>query len=184
MTCSEFIEGFSEYYDGVASASSRREAEEHLAVCRDCRRYVKILDRGRELLRSFPAVEVTGDFAPRLEHRIYHLKDGEALRRGMAGSASGATAATALGMAVLLVFAAWSPVLVSAVPEVELSPIVVSRPETRPAGLRTPPVSLLPLGGSIRLDRPDPWGQPNALLFRHSPLYSRTHSLLRRTELE
>lgn len=184
MTCSEFLESFSEYYDGVASAPSRREAEEHLAGCPDCRRYVEILDRGRELLRSFPEVEVTDDFAPRLEHRIYHLKDGEVLKRGMAGSASGATVATALGMAVLLVFAAWSPILLSAVPEVELSPIVVSRPEARAAGLRTPPVTLLPLGGSTRVLHPDFWRQPGSLLFRHSPLYSRTRSTLRRTELE
>lgn len=183
MTCREFLEGFSEYYDGRASSSFRREAEKHLEGCVECRRYLEILDRGRDLLRSFPEVEVTEDFHPRLKHRIYHLKDGEALKRGMLGSASGTTAATALGMAVLLVFAAWSPVLLSAVPEVELSPIVVSQPRARPAGLRTPPFSLLPMSGVRTLDRPDSWGRAQTLLFRLSPLHGH-RSAIYRVDLE
>lgn len=182
MTCSDFLQSFSDYYDGTGSESLRRDAEEHLDDCPDCRRYLGTFDRGRKLLRSFPRVEVSDDFRPRLQHRIYHLEDGEALKRGMLGSASGTTAATALGMAVLLVFAAWSPTLFGE-PEVELSPIVVSAPRTSPVGLRLRPLDLLP-GTEVPLNGRDIWQHPNALLFQHSPLSGRTRSSLRRTDLE
>lgn len=182
MTCSEFLQSFSDYYDGTGCDSVRREAEEHLDDCTDCRRYAETFDRGRRLLRSFPQVEVSDDFRPRLQHRIYHLEDGEALKRGMLGSASGTTAATALGMAVLLVFAAWSPTLFEE-PEVELSPIVVSSPRANPTGLRLRPLELLPRGDAP-LNRRDLWQHPNALLFQHSPLSGRTGSSIRRADLE
>lgn len=183
MTCSEFLQSFSDYYDGTGSESVRRGAEEHLDGCPDCRRYLDIFDRGRTLLRSFPEVEVSDDFRPRLRHRIYHLEDGEALKRGMLGSASGTTAVTTLGMAILLVFAAWSPILLSVEPEVRLSPIVVSRPDMSALGLRLRPFSLTPREGRA-LDGADLWRQPNSLLFQHSPLSGRIRSAIRRTDLE
>lgn len=185
MTCSDFLQGFSEYYDGTGPESHLREAEDHLAGCPDCRRYLDVVDRGRRLLRSFPELEVTDDFHPRLQHRIYHLEDGEVLRRGLWGSQSGTTAVTALGMAILMVLAAWSPSLLSLRPEVVLSPIVVSQPEARPVGLRLRPYRLLPgSGGETPLNGRDLWRQPNALLFQHSPLSDRARSSLRRAELE
>lgn len=183
MTCSDFLQGFSDYYDGTGSDSVRHEAEEHLQDCPDCLRYLEVYDRGRRLLHSFPEVEVSDDFRPRLQHRIYHLEDGEALKRGILGSASGSTAATALGMAVLLVFAAWSPTLLSLEPEVELSPIVVSRPDVGSMGLRLRPFTLVPREDSP-LDGRDLWRHPNALLFEHSPLSGRGRALIRRTDLE
>lgn len=183
MTCSEFLQGFSDYYDAADSSPARLRAEEHLADCSRCRRYVEIIDRGRGLLQSFPQVEVSDDFRPRLRHRLFHVEDHAALRRTSVGSASGATATTALGMAVVLVFAAWAPLL-STKPEVELTPIVVSRPEPRALGLRTPPVSLFPLGSSTPLESRDVWQRSRTLLLRHSPLLDRTRSLLRPTDLE
>jgi anti-sigma factor RsiW len=168
MTCSEFLQGFSEFYDAVGSSPTRRRAEEHLVQCPECRRYVEIVDRGRELLRSCPPVPVSGDFRDRLQHRLYHVDDGEALDR--IGSASGTTALTALGMAIVLVFAAWAPTLLSLRPEVELTPIVVSRPAPRTLGLRTPPISLFPVGSSTLADERDLRQRSNNLLFRHSLL--------------
>ena len=178
MTCSDFIEGFSEYFDGMAAPERVDAFEAHLERCESCRRYRDVFARGRKLLRSFPEVEIRDDFEPRLRHRIYHLEDGERIDPG---SGSATTAATALGMAILLVLAAWSPALLSPEVDVELAPIVVSRPATPPplragpAGLRAPNLSLVPAGDAVRLgsERPDPWRSPNALLYRYSTLADR-----------
>ena len=167
MTCSNFIRGFSEFYDGVAPASFKEHAESHLASCPDCRRYLEVVDRGRDLLRSLKGVDLTEDFGPRLQHRIYHVADAEALS---GNSASGATAATAFGMAILLVFAAWSPALLSTGPEVQLAPIVVSRPGPRPVGLRSSSFSLFPKRRPLPFAEAGLWSQPADLLFQHSSL--------------
>lgn len=172
MTCPDFIEGFSRYVDGVASASFGEEAERHLEACGDCRRYVEVYQRGRALLRSFPEVEVDEDFRPRLRHRLYHIEDRDVLEPGGA-SGSATTAVTALGMAMLLVLAAWSPLLTVDRPTVELSPIVVSTPESRPLGLRSEGVRLFPDDGTASLGRSAP-GWRRSLLFQYSPLATRS----------
>lgn len=183
MTCSEFIDGFSEYYDGVAPAEVAAEAEAHAASCETCRRYHDVFDRGRTLLRSFPEIEVTDDFHPRLRHRLFHVDDEDALAPGTAGSAT--TAGTALGMALLLVMAAWAPVMWTE-PEVDLAPIVVSRPEARPVRLQVVPVSVLPRGGPSALEAAtaDIWQHSNSLLFQHSRLNGRRSAALARTGLD
>lgn len=170
MTCSEFIEGFSEFYDGTGDPAVMQDAEDHLGSCGSCRRYHDVFDRGRALLRSFPEIDVTDDFHPRLQHRIYHIEDENALGGGRSGSAT--TAATAVGMALLLVAAAWAPSLWNA-PEVALAPIVVSKPEARPLGLRMPPVSVLSASDMVRElegSRGNLWKHSNTLLFQHSRL--------------
>jgi hypothetical protein len=64
-------------------------------------------------------------------------------------------------------------------PEVELAPIVVSKPTSqRPVGLRPPPINFStpvyslpyadPFNGGYAL-----WEHPHALLLRHSPLFER-----------
>jgi anti-sigma factor RsiW len=167
MNCSDFIERFSEYVDDRVSEPLRSEVEAHLAECGSCRRYLSVFERGCALLRSFPAVEVTQDFHPRLQHRIFHIEDAGALV-GREGSA--ATAAITVGMALLLVLAAWAPVLVRS-PDVELSPIVVTQPESRGLGLQIAPADEL-LGSPEALsDVDDLWR--GALLFRYSPLAER-----------
>ena len=185
MNCSEFIDRFSDYFDGVADPRLREGVDDHLASCPSCRRYLEVLERGRELLRGFPAVEISGDFRPRLRHRIYHVEDEEALARG-SGSAS--TAATVLAMALLLTLAAWSP-LMRQDPEVELSPIVVSRPAARPIGLRLPGVSVASPARVWAFDGEggfwDLWEGSHRLLYEHSPLSERYRQpLLRRTSLD
>lgn len=182
MTCSEFLQQFSDFYDAAGNISLQRSAEAHLAQCPRCRRYVDIVDRGRELLRSCPPVDVSQDFRHRLQHRLYHVDDGEALRQ--VGSGSGTTALTALGMAVVLVFAAWAPAVLSWRPEVELTPIVVSRPETPALGLRTPPVSLFPVGNPLPLSDPGVFRGANSLLFQHSLLNDWTRWSLRPGDFE
>lgn len=136
MTCSDFQDRFSDYFDGTAEPSFLGAADAHLAECMDCRRYHDVISQGSAILRSMPPVVVADDFFPRLQHRIYHLEDGPALSQAdMAGS--GTTVATTVAIAVLIALAAWSPALVRP-PQVALAPIVVSQPGPRVVGVRPP----------------------------------------------
>ena len=168
MTCSEFVEGYSEIRDGTASPEGVRAAEEHLASCAMCRRYQHVIDRGAELLRSLPGPEVGDDFVPRLQHRLLH-EDQEAFLRRHANS--GATALAVVGMALLLTFVAWAPALRRAAPVVELQPIVVSQPP-EPA---RPVVSFSAFAvQAAAVSRPsDLWGDARTLLFQYSRLARR-----------
>jgi hypothetical protein len=176
MVCSEFIERFSDYFDGVGDCEFMQGAERHLADCCSCRRYAEVVARGGELIRSAPPVSVTHDFYPRLRHRIFHVADAEVLSRGSMGSATNAV--TILGMAVLLTVVAWSPLVLSR-PKVELPPIVVSDPSPEPPfGLRPPPVRFPTDNGAFRygsrLDRNARlWQHPHVLLLQYSSLFER-----------
>jgi anti-sigma factor RsiW len=183
MTCAEFVEGFSEYYDGTAPEAFVREAESHLERCATCRRYRRVMDRGAELLRALPEPEVNEDFVPRLRHRLYHVDQEPSLH---GHTTSGTTALALIGVALLLAAVAWSPALWQGVPTVELAPIVVSRPHSIARlramdyfpgrfGQATPGVLKAGL-----------WDDAPAMLFQSSRLYRRYEatSAIRRTGLE
>jgi len=183
MTCSEFVDRFTDFLDGAGSAEFRRRAEAHLESCSECERYRQVMTRGADLLRSLPEAQLPEDFQPRLQHRLYHVDDEAALN---AHTASGATVLTVVGMSVLLTALAWSPALRPTAPVVELPPIVVSDPPVR---LR--PVNALPMG--LRILRPTfgiakagLWDDAQALLYEYSPLQQRyrERSPLRRAGLD
>lgn len=184
MTCSEYVERFSEIYDGAASPQVARQADDHLASCPACRRYRRVFERGTQLLRSLPAPDVREDFVPRLQHRIYHVDQDEVLRRH---TNSGATAFAVLGMAVLLVTVAWAPMLRPSAPVVELAPIVVNRP---PAAVRARSVasfSAFAARPAGRTAEAGLWGDARTLLFEYSRLarrYGQRSSLGRPGEQE
>lgn len=170
MTCSDFQNRFSEFFDGTAEPSFLGEVDAHLAECAECRRYHDVVAQGSTILRSMPPVVVADDFFPRLQHRIYHLEDGPALgHTDIAGS--GTTIATAVAVAVLIILAAWSPALVRP-PRVALAPIVVNQPEPRALGVRP---SLLWTGSAqatqSSLVSPADWGlwDDPQLFVRYSP---------------
>jgi hypothetical protein len=174
MTCSDFIDRFSEYFDRVGDDEFIEKADVHLSSCTSCRRYLEVIERGRELFRSSPGIRVGGDFYPRLKHRLFHMEDADALARGSAGSAT--TAVTILGMAVLLTLVAWSPIIRAAEQKAERAPIVANRPTTEGGlGLRPRPVSFSM--GSVRFSHgfertpQDLWERPEVLLWEYSPLF-------------
>jgi len=181
MDCSDFLSDFSEYYDGSGDPEVRSRAEGHLDSCPSCRRYLEVVDRGARVLRSLPDVPVPSDFRPRLRHRIYHVADEGALSSSRISS--GVNAVVVLALALLLGFAAWTPLLRDRVPEVTLSPIVVSEaPQRRPA-LRLSPASFLG-GSSARVGPADfrlqGWDGSRSLLFPDSSrVPSRAGVLLR-----
>jgi anti-sigma factor RsiW len=172
MTCSNFIEGFSDYVDGVAAPSAMEAARRHLDVCPSCRRYEAVYLRGRSLLRASEPVRVGERFRSRLQHRLFHVDDERALARSR--SAPSALALLA-GFVTLLAAAAWSPGLFEAEPEVQLTPIVVNRPAYRPLGLRAPFANLLPARTPAAFDLrgADLWSQSSTLLFRYAPIHAR-----------
>jgi len=170
MTCLEFVERFSEVYDGTASEEAVRAAEEHLASCASCRRYRRVVERGADVLRTLPGPLVGDDFAPRLVHQLMH-EDPQAVLLRHANS--GATAIAVVGMALLLLAVAWAPTLRSTEPMIELPPVVVSSP---PETLRTRSLASFtafapqPTATAVEADL---WGDARTLLFQYSRLARR-----------
>ncbi len=187
MDCSEFLRRFSEFYDAPQAAPVRQEAEAHLAVCEKCVRYQDVVSRSVALLHVMPRAEFAESFRPRLEHRLFHLDDAGAVTRS--GNGSAAPAFTVLGMAILLTAVAWTPTIGSDVPEVDLPPIVVSRPPLLDPVLDADafgptPVSSGLLSGGL-------WSDTEDLLFEYSPMSERSRGhrqrgerVLRRTGLD
>ena len=184
MTCSDFQERFSDYHDGVGDPTFMAAASAHLDACPGCRRYRDVVERGIQILRAVPAPAVGDDFLPRLQHRIYHLEDDHVLNPRETGSAT--TTTTAVAIALLIAAAAWSPVLMKP-PEVLIDPVVVSRPEPRVVGIRTPDyrqlLALEPAAAEPVVQR-GLWDDP-LLLTRYSPLTARSAgSPMRQADLE
>ncbi len=170
MTCSDFVEHFSDIYDGVASDEVARAAELHLASCASCRRYRDVMERGAALLRALPAPEVGEDFVGGLRPRLRDVDDEAALRRHMN---SGTTSLAVLGLAILLVVLAWAPTLRSSSPVVELAPIVVSDPPVAARWRRPAAFSAFAVRTASTTLEADLWGDARTLLFQYSRLAQR-----------
>lgn len=140
MTCSEFMERFSDYLDGSTPHEEAAALEAHLERCRPCRRYRNVVEHGADVLRSLPGPQLREDFEPRLWHRLYHVDD----ERALGAPQSGAPALTVLGIAILLTALAWAPVLRDGPQDLQLDPIVVDRAPRREAPIR--PATFLPAG--------------------------------------
>jgi len=181
MNCEHFLDSFSEYEDGLLTESERNLFDAHVRECESCGRYVAVVRRGRSLLTALPAIEPGEDFVPRLQHRLYHVADGERLlREGQ--SSSGITAVTALAIAVVLGVVAWSPSLRRSV-EVELPAIVVNEPpSSRSLGLVYRSSPLAPAAGTSG-DRSF-WSGARDYLYETSPLQERYRRSLLRAGLE
>ncbi len=175
MTCSEFIETFSDYIDERGAPAIRAAAARHRDSCEPCRHYEATYLAGRSLLHdSVDSLEVGEDFYPRLRHRLYHVDDERALARSSLGAVS---PLMILGAAALLATVLGVPVLFEPEPEVELSPIVVSAPAPRPLGLRLPLPSLLPPSlspAALELRGEDLWRQSAALFYDYAPVRARS----------
>lgn len=164
MDCKEFFNRYTEYRDGLMSPEDVARAEVHLSGCPSCQRYRRVVDRGVRELRTVSSATAGEDFQHRLQHRIYHLKDGETLAGGDTRS-SAASAVTAVGIAILLTAAAWSPVLRQAGNSVTLPALVVNPPAGAglAGGLQLPTSAFFREGEPWR-SRPAPrWSPPPTL---------------------
>lgn len=164
MDCKEFLSRYTEYRDGLMSSEDVARAEVHLSGCGSCQRYRRVVDRGVRELRTVPGVTTDDDFQDRLRHRIYHLKDGDAVF-GDGSRSSGASAVAAVGIAILLTAAAWTPVLRQAGNSVTLPPIVVNRPGGigSGVGLQVPASAFFREGEPWRSRSAPRWSPPPTL---------------------
>lgn len=172
MTCSEFIDGFSDYIDGEGAPETLEAARAHVRECERCRRYEDVYARGVALLRSFPSVNVSEEFEPDLEVRLRRDTAAALRRLDHRPPTSGSAMAVVFGMAVVLVGAAWAPFLMPGEPQVELPPIVASYP-TRGLQARMPDIELLPRTGSrtaAELPAGPLWEEPSTLLRQYAPV--------------
>jgi hypothetical protein len=177
MDCKDYLARFSEYHDQRAGAAAFREMEAHRVGCPGCRRYSETLESGTEILRAFPALEIPLDFRPRLDHRIYHLEDGDSIARETLGT--GATTVSVLAVAILIALSAWSPVVSLRAPTPELPAVVVAEP---PTPTFTPASTTPTFSRSLSLFSENEfqdavWGNSHEVLFEYSPISDRRRSL-------
>ena len=182
MDCSGFLSRFSDFYDAPPESRLRQQMEAHLEQCETCARYRRVVASGTALLQTLPRIELSEGFRPKLEHRLFHVKDENSLARIAAGSA--VPLLTAVGMAVVLAVIAWAPTFGRSSAEVDLPPIVVYGPpsDNPPFSVGVGPFTPQP---SLDLAK-GLWSDPNMLLYEYSPMRERyrTEGLLRRTGLD
>ena len=169
MNCSDYMVALSDYLDDNILEGDVHRLDAHLESCAACNRYRAVVEKGSELLRSLPEPELTKDFGPRLQHRLYHVDEETALF----GAISATPVMTVVGMAFLFTAIAWSSTLWQKVPEIALEPIVVNQ---SPVELPSRPVSamlnrMLPRS-SADFER-GLWDDAHNLLYEYSPLSQR-----------
>lgn len=108
MDCGTFLDGYSDYRDGLLPLPRRAAFDAHLKACASCARYERVVDGGVQVLRGLPRLEVSDDFMERLQHRLWHERDDLAAararrsRRASRRAAGAAVAAAASIAAVAL----------------------------------------------------------------------------------
>ncbi|HEV8305865.1 MAG TPA: zf-HC2 domain-containing protein [Gemmatimonadales bacterium] len=71
MICSEFLDRYTEFRDGLIGAPRElRRFQRHLAQCAGCRRYDAALRHGVQALHATAAIEPSADFRRRLDARL------------------------------------------------------------------------------------------------------------------
>jgi anti-sigma factor RsiW len=70
VDCSEFLDRYSDYRDGLLSAPRRAAFRAHLAECAACARHDAAVARGVELLQRMREIQPSSDFGIRLRRRL------------------------------------------------------------------------------------------------------------------
>ncbi len=168
MTCSDFLETYTDFRDGTLPVAKAGRCMSHLQTCPACRRYDEVLSRGVELLKAMPPEEPSGDFRSRLQHSIYTLHE-ERRRRRVPRAGPGAMSLAAMFTivtTVILTLVLWESEAV-----VDLPAIVAERPATR--GLTVIPAPIAPPVPTQPFQDLELWARSNTLLYEHSSLYHR-----------
>lgn len=108
-SCERFLAGYSAFRDDALPWEERVEFEVHLDECASCARYDRVVSRGAQVFRELPELEVSEDFAARLQHRIF-TEDLEAARARTERRSAGAAFAS-VGVAAAIAAAAWVPLM-------------------------------------------------------------------------
>jgi anti-sigma factor RsiW len=125
IVCDEILALHGDYLDGQLVAHEAARVQWHLSTCSSCARYDRIVRRGLQLVREIPQASVSHDFEERLQHRIYHVRDGAAIAEPRAVSG-----AAALAVASVIALLAWSPLLFP--PSGETTVAAVAQPAQSP----------------------------------------------------
>jgi len=182
MHCSEFLRRFSEFYDAPASAPIRKIAEAHMDECERCANYEKIISGGIKILRTIPRVDLPESFHPRLQHRLFHIEDDNAVLSK--GNNSALLVVKAFVFAVIIMIIAWLPRVLNDTPEVIIPAIIVSNPP-KPETLLSNDDWVFPARAPVSLHN-GLWSDPNSLLYEYSPMGERyrNNSVFRRTGID
>ena len=108
IDCNTFIARYSDFRDGDLSWAESVEMEAHVDDCPACAHYHRVVQRGTDVFRALPELEVSDDFGDRLRWRLYQADD--EMRRARSGAAP-AQAAGTLAIAAAVAFAAWVPLM-------------------------------------------------------------------------
>jgi hypothetical protein len=130
MWCDEFIQGYSDYRDGLLSDGTRARFDRHVRLCDRCARYDSVVDRGVGLWCGLPGAEASPDFLPRLQHRLYHVDDAARLTSKRALGSAALVAVASVGLLAVT----WLPFATRMTVEVELPPVAVKAPVSVMAG--------------------------------------------------
>ncbi|CAN5852593.1 hypothetical protein BH23GEM6_BH23GEM6_27310 [soil metagenome] len=164
VNCSEFLQEYSSYRDGLVDVARRDALEAHLRGCSSCARYDEVIGDGVELVRALEPVETSDDFMLRLQHRIYHVEDEMKTSR----YASGTSVALTMAIAAAIGITAWAPTVKSKVPQLDLPPVIANapvRPDIVPSVFLAGPILTAPDGSGSFARRETP-----TVFFRYSPL--------------
>jgi hypothetical protein len=124
IDCNTFIARYSDFRDGDLSWAESVEMEAHVDDCPACAHYDRVLQRGTDVFRALPELEVSDDFGDRLRWRLYQA-DHEMRRERTAAPAQ---AAGTLAIAAAVAFAAWVPLMRSAPTVGRLPAVAASAP--------------------------------------------------------
>lgn len=124
MSCDEFIQGYSDYRDGLLPEGKRARFDRHIERCDQCARYDSVVDRGVGLWCGLPGAEASPDFLPRLQHRLYHVDDAARLTSKRALGSAALVAVASVGLLAVT----WLPFATRMTVEVELPPVAVKVP--------------------------------------------------------
>lgn len=128
MQCTAFIDGYTDFKDGLLSPDREAQFRRHLAECSACEHYDRVLHDGLEALTAMPEQASSDDFMSRLQHRLYNLDQGvaDASSNRFVGSAA-LVAVASVGLLALF----WLPFAARVPIELELPPVAVQRPASQ-----------------------------------------------------
>ena len=165
LDCSEFLDQYSDFRDGLLEEERTAAFHGHLASCSSCARYDRVIGGGVRVLRDLPELTPSFDFEARLQHRIFHLEDTLAGRH----HASGASLVATLGICTAIGLGAWLPTMRGAEEPVRLPPVVAHAPhhfEVAPVLFHSGPLL------ARRAHRPDPVSYQQTTLLQSYSLSS------------
>ncbi len=76
MECREFLARYSEFLDGELGESKHGKFIDHIETCEKCSTYHEILSDGLHSYQGQQEVHLSDDFSLRLQHRLFHVREG------------------------------------------------------------------------------------------------------------